>query len=132
MNILNGFIFSQYKLHHRSLTGLFMGLWKYWGFQSDAKVEQIIAIVSTHSVSCYKFKDKLSSDTILKYNDNFLDSTCLLSDRRLSAIIDASMFCLICLTDEAGRKTFQVNEWVGLCFRCFAGFLSVYLHVLAS
>ena len=31
------------------------------------------------------------------------------------------MFCLIRLIDEAGRRTFQVNEWVGLFFRCFAG-----------
>ena len=27
-----------------------MGLWKYWNFQSEAKFEQIIAIVTTHSV----------------------------------------------------------------------------------
>ena len=53
MNILKGFIFSQYKLHHRSLTGLYIGLGKYWDFQSVAKVEQIIAIVKTHSVSCF-------------------------------------------------------------------------------
>ena len=26
VNILNGFIFSQYTLHHRSSTGLFIGL----------------------------------------------------------------------------------------------------------
>ena len=52
VNILNGFIFSQYKLHHRSSTGLYIGLWKYWDFQSEAKAEQIIAIVTTHSVSC--------------------------------------------------------------------------------
>ena len=26
MNILNGFIFSQYKLHHRCSTGLYIGL----------------------------------------------------------------------------------------------------------
>ena len=28
----------------------------------------------------------------------------------LSATIDTSMFCLIRLTDEAGRRTFQVDE----------------------
>ena len=43
-------------------------------------------------------------------NNNFLDSTHSLSDGRLSAINDASMFCLIRLIDEAGRRTFQVNE----------------------
>ena len=42
--------------------------------------------------------------------DNFLDSTGSLSDDRLSAIIDASMFCLIRLIDETGRRTFQINE----------------------
>ena len=52
VNILNGFIFLQYKFHHRSSTGLYIGLWKYWDFQSEAKVEQMIAIVTTHSVSC--------------------------------------------------------------------------------
>ena len=57
VNILSGFIFPQYKLHHRSSTGLHIGLWKYWDFQSEAKVEQIIAIVTTtHSVSCSEFK----------------------------------------------------------------------------
>ena len=38
-----------------------------------------------------------------------------------SAIIDTSMFFLIRLIDEAGRRTFQLNEWVGLFFGCFAG-----------
>ena len=52
------------------------------------------------------------------WNNNFLDSTRALIDGHLSTIIDASMFCLI---DETGRKTFQVDEWVGLFFRCFAG-----------
>ena len=33
-----------------------------------------------------------------------------LSDGRLSATIDAFMFCLIDLINEAGRRTFQVNE----------------------
>ena len=40
-------------LHHRSSAGLYIGLWKYWNFQSEAKVEQIIMIVTTHSVSCF-------------------------------------------------------------------------------
>ena len=40
MNILNAFIFLQYKFHHRSSTGLYISLWKYWDFQSEAKVEQ--------------------------------------------------------------------------------------------
>ena len=55
-----------------------------------------------------------------------------LSDGRLSAIIDAFMFCLIDLIHEAGRKTSWMNE---LDF--FSGALqvlniSVYLHVLAT
>ena len=53
VNILNSLLFSQYKLRHRSLTGLYIGLQKYWDFQSETKVEQIIVIVTTHSVSCY-------------------------------------------------------------------------------
>ena len=43
--------------------------------------------------------------TPFRNNNNFLDSTRSLSDGRLSAIIDASMFCLIRLIDEAGRRT---------------------------
>ena len=31
-------------------TGLYIGLRKYWNFQSEAKLEQIIAIVTAHSV----------------------------------------------------------------------------------
>ena len=56
--------------------------------------------------------------TTFRNNDNFLDLTRLLSGSRLSAIINASMFCLIRLFDEAGRRTFQVNECVELFFRC--------------
>ena len=53
VNKLNGSVFSQYKLHHRCSTVLYMCLWKYWNFQSEAKLEQIIAIVTTRSVSCF-------------------------------------------------------------------------------
>ena len=56
MKIFNGFIFSQYNLHHRSSTGLYIGLGKYRYFQSGAKVKQIIAIVTTHSVSCFSYQ----------------------------------------------------------------------------
>ena len=42
--------------------------------------------------------------TPFRNNHNFLDSTRSLSDGRLRAIIDASMFCLIRLIDEAGEK----------------------------
>ena len=47
--------------------------------------------------------------TPFQNNNNFLDSTRSLSYGRLSAIIDASMFCVIRLTDKAGRRTFQVS-----------------------
>ena len=50
----------QYKLHHRCSTELYIDLWKYWDFQREAKVEQIIAIVTTHSVSCLKKESKVS------------------------------------------------------------------------
>ena len=50
--------------------------------------------------------------------NKFLDSTHSLSDGRYYC---ASMFCLIRLIDETGKKTFQVNERIGLFFRCFAG-----------
>ena len=70
MNILNDFIFLQYKLHHRSSTGLYIGLWKYWDFKSEAKIEQIIAIVTTHSVSCFPsngFHDSILDGNILVF-----------------------------------------------------------------
>ena len=44
--------------------------------------------------------------TPFENNDNLLDSTRSLSDGRLSAIIDASVFCLMRLFDETGRRTF--------------------------
>ena len=53
-------------------------------------------------------------------NDNFLDSTRSLGDGRLSAIIDASMFCLMHVFNDAKRRTFQLNKLVGLFFKCFA------------
>ena len=48
--------------------------------------------------------------TPFRNNNNFLETTRSLSAGRLSAIIDAFMFCLIRLIDETERKTFQVNE----------------------
>ena len=48
--------------------------------------------------------------TPFRNNNNFLDSTRSLSYDCLSAIIDASIFCVIRQTDEAGRGTIQVNE----------------------
>ena len=56
MNILNGLLFLQYKSHQRYLIGLYMGLWIYWNFQSEAKLEQIIAVFTTRRVSCLKFQ----------------------------------------------------------------------------
>ena len=60
----------QYELHHRSSTRLCLGLWKYWDFKSEAKVEQIIAIVTTHSVSCFPrngFHDSIVDGNILVF-----------------------------------------------------------------
>ena len=51
-------------------------------------------------------------------NDNFLESTRTLSDGSLSAIIDASMFCLISLTDDAGRR--KRMSWI--IFQLFCSF----------
>ena len=51
-NMFNDVLFLQLKLHHRCSTGLYIGLRKYWNFQIEAKLEQIIAIVTTHSDSC--------------------------------------------------------------------------------
>ena len=48
--------------------------------------------------------------TPFRNNNNVSDSNLSLSDGHLSAIIDASVFCLIRLIDETGRTTFQVNE----------------------
>ena len=52
VNILNGFLFLQYKLHQRSSTGLYIGFPKYQNFQNEDKVEQIITIVTMCTVSC--------------------------------------------------------------------------------
>ena len=52
VNILNGLLFSQYMLHHRC----------YCNFQSQAKVEQIVAIVTTLSVSCFHLKQIIRHD----------------------------------------------------------------------
>ena len=52
VNMLNDLLFLQYKLNHRHSTRLYIGLWKYWNFQREAEVEQIIAIATTPSVSC--------------------------------------------------------------------------------
>ena len=46
----SGFTIFAKKLHHKCSTGLYIGLWKCWNFQREAKLEQIIAIVTTHSV----------------------------------------------------------------------------------
>ena len=43
------------KAPYRCSTGLYTGHPKYWNFQSEAEVEQIIAIVTTHSISCSYF-----------------------------------------------------------------------------
>ena len=45
--------------------------------------------------------------TPFRNNDNFLDSTLLLSDGWLSANIDAPMFCLIHLIDDSGEELFK-------------------------
>ena len=52
----SGFTIFAKKLHHKCSTGLYIGLWKYWNFQREAKLEQIIAIVTTHCVFLLKFK----------------------------------------------------------------------------
>ena len=44
-------------------------------------------------------------ETPFRNNNILIDSTRSLSDGHLSAIIDPSMFCLIRLIDEAGRRT---------------------------
>ena len=55
MNILNCWLFSAQKPDHRCSTGLYAGFRKYWNLQSEAKVEQVIAIVTTRSISCFNF-----------------------------------------------------------------------------
>ena len=70
MNILNGLLFLQYKLHHRYLIGLYMGLWIYWNFQSEAKLEQIIAVFTMRCVSCLKFQPTSFINVIIFYYPN--------------------------------------------------------------
>ena len=52
VNILNGFLFLQYKFHQRSSTGLYIGFRKYRNLLNEAEVEQIITIVTMCTVSC--------------------------------------------------------------------------------
>ena len=53
---LTAFSYFRKKLHHRCSTGFIMRHWKDWNFQDDTKVGQIIAIVTTSSVSCLVLK----------------------------------------------------------------------------
>ena len=55
MELFHEILFLQWKFHHRCLTGLYIGLQKFWNFQSEAKLEEIIAIVTTHSVFLFCF-----------------------------------------------------------------------------
>lgn len=64
--------------------------------------------------------------TPFRINNNFLESTCSLNDGCFSAIINASIFCLIRLFDGAGRRTLKLNEWVILFFRYFVGYKYFY------
>ena len=56
----------------------------------------------------YIISNKMTNYQVTPFqnNGNSLDSTRSLSDGHLSAIIDASKFCVIRLIDEAGRQTF--------------------------
>ena len=56
VNILIGLLFSQKKLYHKCSVGLDIGLRKYWIYQGEAKVEQVIAIVTKGSVSGFNWK----------------------------------------------------------------------------
>ena len=46
---------TTYYFLNRYSTGLYTGLGKYWNFQSEAKVEQIMAIVTTRSFFLFCF-----------------------------------------------------------------------------
>ena len=54
--IVIGLLFSQQKLCHKYFVGLDVGLQKYWIYQGEAKVEQVIAIVTKRSVSGFNLK----------------------------------------------------------------------------
>ena len=64
------------------------------------------------------------------YN-NFLDSTRSLSDGHWSAIIDASLFCLMRLIDEAGRRTFQEHIFMFLASDFNIPYSLTYVWLLA-
>ena len=66
VKIVNGFqLFSQ-KLHHRCSTGFKIRLWNDWNFQDEAKVGQIIAIVTTRNISCFELNVFFYSSFYLK------------------------------------------------------------------
>ena len=81
------------KVHHKCSAGLYVGLQKYWVFQSEAKVEQIIAIVTTRSVSCLKFDILLQQRNTVRKDET--RSKCYafspVSD------VDVEEFCLLLL-----------------------------------
>ena len=82
VNILNGLCFCNASsiIDLRLGYMLYVGLWRYWDFQSEVKVEQIIAIVMTHSVSClvlfligFLLKPKLSFWQIFPLRFKFIN-----------------------------------------------------------
>ena len=103
MNILNGLLFSQYKLHHRCSTELYIGLWKYWNFQSEAKVEQIIAIVTTRSVSCkfwlHSSKQAITSCKLyiwIFWSNSKTTNKCITFSKRCTVWFQEASFNLYC------------------------------------
>ena len=54
VDILN-LLFLQQNSRHTCSIGLYIGHQNYWDFQSEVKVEQIIAIVTTRSVFCCSY-----------------------------------------------------------------------------
>ena len=74
MNILNGLLFLQ-KLHHRCSTGFYIGLRKFWNFQSEAKLEQITAIVTTLSVFLFYCSNSKFIFLLSLFNSNWRTTT---------------------------------------------------------
>ena len=106
------------KFHHRCSTGLYIGLRKYWNFQREAKLEQIIAIVTTHGVfllmTVFKFETLIStidSKKIVQFNNQYftLNKLCWQCPRYLNIIFRKTDWCFTKLIHRQWWEFFKMS-----------------------
>ena len=98
-----------------------MGLWKYWNFQSEVKVEQIIAVVATHSVSCFwvNLETAYIGQCISLTDITILDRLCV-TIRVLLCILKVFLFSLGIFLPWASFNPIQDGHFRG-CSRMGGG-----------